>query len=243
MWNLHESNFPASVFGRVHRCVDFWHVVEKLAAAAKLLAKNGEDARAMVWGWRHQLRRRKDAADMIRAELVASGRDEALVDGDRPVHDAITYLQNNAARMHYAGAIQKGLPIGIGNVEATCKTLVGLRMKRTRPAAGSCSKMATDRPGGFARQTNPHDFLMRRRRGHADARLTCPDSWSGWTRVSAQHRPMPRPIPVACDASGSDWRPCCDCVRSSSATPAANWRRRWPRCRCSTSGSPRSRRA
>ena len=130
MWNLLESNFPASVFGGVHRRVDFWHVVEKLAAAAKLLAKNGEDARAMVWGWRHQLRRRKDAADMIRAELEASGHEEVLVEGARPVHDAITYLRNNAARMNYAGAIKKGLPIGSGNVEATCKTLVGLRMKR-----------------------------------------------------------------------------------------------------------------
>jgi hypothetical protein len=130
MWKLLESNFPTSVFGHVHRCIDFWHVIEKLAAAAKLLAKDDESARAMVWRWRHQLRRRKDAADMIRAELVASGREEVLVDGDRPVHDAITYLRNNAARMNYAGAIKKGLPIGSGNVEATCKTLVGLRMKR-----------------------------------------------------------------------------------------------------------------
>lgn len=130
MWNLLEANFPESVFGKVHRCIDFWHVIEKLAAAAKLLGKDTAAARAIVWRWRRLLRSRKDAATTILAELVASGREEVLVDAERPVHDAITYLQNNAERMNYAGAICKGLPIASGNVEATCKTLVGVRMKR-----------------------------------------------------------------------------------------------------------------
>lgn len=130
MWNLLEANFPTSVFGRLHRCIDFWHVIEKLAAAAKLLCRDDSAKTAMVWRWRHLLRCRKDAAATILAELRASGCEEVLVDGEQPVHDAITYLQNNLQRMNYAGAIKKGLPIGSGNVEATCKTLVNLRMKR-----------------------------------------------------------------------------------------------------------------
>lgn len=132
MWNLLEANFPACVFGLVHRRIDFWHVIEKLAAAAKVMCQDVEAARAMLWRWRRLLRRCKDAAATILAELVASrrGRRKVVVDGKRPVHEAITYLQNHAERMNYAGAIKKGLPIGSGNVEATCKTLVGLRMKR-----------------------------------------------------------------------------------------------------------------
>jgi hypothetical protein len=132
MWNLLEGNIPASVFGSVHRLIDFWHAIEKLASAANVICKNDAvlEAKAMLARWRTLLRTRNDAAATILAELIASGREEVFVDDKKPVHDGITYLRNNLERMHYAGAIKLGLPIGSGNVEATCKTLVGLRMKR-----------------------------------------------------------------------------------------------------------------
>ncbi len=130
MWNLLDANFPESVFGPVHRTIDFWHVIEKLAAAAKVMRNKAGKAKALVRRWRKKLRRRKNAAQAILAQLLRSGCEDVVVDGGRPVHEAITYLRNHADRMNYAGAIWKGLPIGSGNVEATCKTLIGLRMKR-----------------------------------------------------------------------------------------------------------------
>jgi hypothetical protein len=130
MWSLLDANFPESVFGQLHRNIDFCHVIEKLAAAAKVMRKDAGKLEALVQRWRKRLRRRKDAAQKILGELIASGCEDVVVDAERPVHAAITYLRNNGHRMNYAGAIWKGLPIGSGNVEATCKTLIGVRMKR-----------------------------------------------------------------------------------------------------------------
>jgi hypothetical protein len=79
-----------------------------------------------------ELLQRSRAPTDILQELIASGRDEG-VGTDHPVHEAITYLQSHGCetdRMNYARARRLGLPLGTGNVEATCKSLFEMRMKR-----------------------------------------------------------------------------------------------------------------
>jgi len=129
MWNLLEAAFPESVFGSVERGVDFWHVIEKLAPATKVIF--GEDnAKAELQRWKTTLRRSGKAVSQILAELRGSGCESRWLNSKQPVHDAITYLENNGERMNYAADIRRCLPIGSGHVEATCKTLVAVRMKR-----------------------------------------------------------------------------------------------------------------
>ncbi len=55
------------------------------------------------------------------------------------MHAAITYLHNQGDRMGYVRARSMGMPVGGGNVEATCKSLVSQRLVRS----GSRWKEAT----------------------------------------------------------------------------------------------------
>ncbi len=118
--------------------VDFWHLVEKLGAAARLL---DDDPERRLARWRLRLLNVEHAATDILHELRTSGRERVRVGETQPVHEAITYLDNHRGRMNYAAARAAGLPIGSGSVEATCKTLVQVRMKR----AGSRWKTNTGR--------------------------------------------------------------------------------------------------
>jgi hypothetical protein len=114
----------------IHRMIDFWHVLEKLSDGATVIEPSDAVRGEMIADWRRRLCMRRNASATILAELRASGKEHVRVGDGRPVHDAITYFENQAHLMDFATARERGLPIGSGNVEATCKSLFGLRFKR-----------------------------------------------------------------------------------------------------------------
>ena len=134
LWTRLEQVLNKTTLGvPVSRLVDFWHLLEKLGKAAKVLYGEAQASRVLQM-WRVRLLNRRQTLGEIWAELQDSGQQGVAVGASRPVHEALTYLENHRLKMNYAAARKRGLPVGSGNVEATCKSLVALRMKR--PGAG-----------------------------------------------------------------------------------------------------------
>ena len=109
--------------------LDLWHVLEKLGAASRVINGGGK-SKAELKRWHMMLLNSSSAASRILAELKGSGCENVAVGDKKPVHEAITYLTYHKDRMDYAAARKAGLPIGSGYVEATCKSLFELRLKR-----------------------------------------------------------------------------------------------------------------
>lgn len=132
MWNLLEEAFTEERFRTpIHRLVDLHHLTEKLGKAARVIDPAGSDA--TLRRWKMSLLNRNRAATSIFEELIDSEKENVRVGETRPVYDAITYLESHcehADRMNYARARRLGLALGSGNVEATCKSLFEMRLKR-----------------------------------------------------------------------------------------------------------------
>lgn len=111
--------------------VDFWHTAEKLGDAIAAVRSYKAD---LLSDWKADLLDRDDAIEdiftILRGWSMAFMLQpiEAMPEG---LYDALTYLDNNRDRMRYSTVHAAGLPVGSGTVEATGKTIVEVRMKRS----------------------------------------------------------------------------------------------------------------
>jgi hypothetical protein len=130
MWSLLEGAFKAHAPEiKPESLVDFWHMKEKLAPAAKLLVESDfVESKMKKWGM--ILLEKWCSSKKILSELRRSGEEFTRMGQNMPVHEAITYLEHHVERTNYAKAYEEGLPIESGNVEATCKSVIEVRMKR-----------------------------------------------------------------------------------------------------------------
>jgi hypothetical protein len=173
LWKLLTDYLNAETLGvPVRQLVDLWHLLEKLGSAARLLYGDAQGP-TILQGWRLRLLNRTSSVAEILQELRASGKAQLAVGTRRPVHEAITYLENHHTRMNYAAARRRGFPVGSGNVEATCKSLVAVRMKR---------------PGArWKEETGEHLLNLRA--------LALSDRWE--SAISRTLQPLRKPIRLA----------------------------------------------
>lgn len=130
VWELLDSHINPQELGTdVCRLIDLWHNVEKLGKAARVIFGEAR-SESVITGWKMRLLNNSAAAGQLLDELRAAGYRHVRVGDTRPVHEAITYLENHQEQMDYATARQQGRPVGSGPVEASCKSLFEVRMKR-----------------------------------------------------------------------------------------------------------------
>jgi hypothetical protein len=124
-----------------HRCIDYWHALEHLSAAAEALFGGGKKARDWYDKYRHILRDSDHGAQQIVRSMDYHAKKHARSQtSTKHVNEHRTYFMRNGHRMTYATFRANGWPIGSGPIEAACKTLIKTRMGR--------SGMRWTRPGG-----------------------------------------------------------------------------------------------
>src|SRR5262245_22593103 len=147
LWKLAGDYFATAI-----QILDWYHLSEHVHKAANALWGEGSDA-AKQWAKRLKDElwegRSSGALDLVRGERTkvrAAAKREAL-------HELETYLEHNLGRIDYPRYRALGLPVGSGQVEAQCKTLVGARCKQ----AGMCHWTYAGAEGVLRMRAAKHD--------------------------------------------------------------------------------------
>jgi hypothetical protein len=123
-WTFFDEDMPLGF-----QLTDFYHASEHLKAALDAAyPKNQGKSRLKFEYYKIVLR---DELGGINKVLRALRHLRNQHKGNAVIAANVTYFTNNQHRMKYAEAKNNNYPIGSGIVEASCKTLVGQRLKRS----------------------------------------------------------------------------------------------------------------
>ncbi|MEX1003731.1 MAG: hypothetical protein WDZ35_16545 [Crocinitomicaceae bacterium] len=122
-WTFFDEDMPLGF-----QLTDFYHVSEHLKAALDAAyPKDSNKAKIKFENFKVILREEVGGINRV---LRALRHLRSQHKGNAIIASNVTYFTNNQHRMRYAEAKEKNYPIGSGVVEASCKTLVGQRLKR-----------------------------------------------------------------------------------------------------------------
>jgi hypothetical protein len=118
--------------------VGFFHVCEYLAAASKTCAPDNPQ----VWTENQKNLLKNNDHTIVIENLTVHLETEDIQSEKAPVRACHRYLSNRADQLDYKGAIEKGLPIGSGEIESAHRYVIQQRLK----LAGAWWKAANVQP-------------------------------------------------------------------------------------------------
>jgi Uncharacterised protein family (UPF0236) len=110
---------------RANFLVDFYHLSEYLGAASRAIAGAG----ARSWLWRQQERMKANLSAEVLAELASHREAEEVESLSAPVRRCERYIEARLQYLDYAGALERGLPIGSGEIESGNRSVLQARLK------------------------------------------------------------------------------------------------------------------
>jgi len=121
--NQIEEQFGA----KGHYLVDFYHVCEYLAEAARNIS-DLEDPKG--WTKRQKSRLKQNKIEAVLAELKPHIEKQIGDEEKTPIVDCYRYIDNRRNnQLDYKTAIEKGLPIGSGEIESAHRYVIQKRLK------------------------------------------------------------------------------------------------------------------
>ena len=117
--------------------LDFYHVCDYLSAAAKAMV---DESAQSTWIDEQKARLKTQRTGELLQALHPQLEDAGVADGEAPVRQCHRYLSQRDDQLHYQKAIERGLPIGSGEIESAHRYIVQQRLKR--PGAWWCADNA-----------------------------------------------------------------------------------------------------
>jgi len=133
-----EGQTKAKFGGQASYLVDFFHVCEYLVAASKTC----DPSNPQPWTESQKSLLKNNESAVVIENLVPYLEAEAIESDKAPVRACHRYLINRLDQLDYKGSIEKGLPIGSGEIESAHRYVIQKRLK----LAGAWWKAANVEP-------------------------------------------------------------------------------------------------
>jgi hypothetical protein len=106
--------------------LDFYHLSEYLSTASEGISGT---LSGKQWFEVAKEKMKKNEVSFVLEELKRNLEEERVLDSEAPVRRCVRYMESRLDYLDYATAIERGFPIGSGEIESSNKTVIQKRLK------------------------------------------------------------------------------------------------------------------